>query len=124
MEQTTQRNFILGDHWLFFKIYTGYKTSDKILTEVIKPVATSLQKANVISQWFYIRYADPQHHIRVRFYLPDPAKIGLVIQQLRPYFQHFMNEDLIWKVQTDTYEREIERYGVNTIELVQWGLSS
>ncbi|OJJ22991.1 hypothetical protein BKI52_01160 [marine bacterium AO1-C] len=119
MEETTQRSFIIGDHWLYFKIYTGHKTSDIILAEVIKPMATALRNAGVISKWFFIRYADPKHHIRLRFYLPDPGKIGVVIQQLHPQLKAYIAEDLIWKVQTDTYDRELERYGANTIELAE-----
>jgi len=119
MENTIQRSFILGDHWLYFKVYTGHKTSDLILADVIKPITCSLLNAKVISKWFFIRYADPQPHIRLRFYLSNPGNIGQVIQQLHPFFQQYMEADLIWKVQTDTYEREIERYGENTIELVE-----
>ena len=29
---------------------------------------------------------------------------------------HLLEQDVIWKIQTETYQREIERYGENTIE--------
>jgi len=62
----TQRTFIPGDAWVYYKIYTGAKTSDILLTEIIKPVAEKLIEQELIDQWFFIRYADPKHHIRVR----------------------------------------------------------
>ncbi|HAS41965.1 MAG TPA: hypothetical protein DCS93_15900 [Microscillaceae bacterium] len=116
----TQRSFITGDHWLYYKIYTGPKTSDLILTQVIKPLAELLANNQVISQWFFIRYADPHHHLRLRFYLPNPTKdIGEVIQQLYATLGVYLEEDLIWKIQIDTYDREIERYGANTMALAE-----
>ncbi|OJJ19406.1 hypothetical protein BKI52_21595 [marine bacterium AO1-C] len=116
----TQRSFITGDHWLYYKIYTGYKTSDLILTQIIKPLTETLINDQVISQWFFIRYADPDHHLRVRFYIPQPeVGIGKVVQQLYPALKAFMEEDLIWKIQVDTYDREMERYGTQTIEMAE-----
>lgn len=117
MENSIQRSFILGDQWLYYKIYTGPKTSDNVLTEILKPIAEKLIDENTIQQWFFIRYADPKHHIRVRFKYDDPHKIGTIINALFPELKNFIDEDLIWKIQLDTYQRELERYGTNTMEL-------
>jgi len=117
MSATTQRNFILGDSWLYYKIYTGPKTSDAVLTEIIKPIAEQLIEHNIIDKWFFIRYADPKHHIRVRFHYTNPQHVGSIINGLYPHFKSYVDQDLIWKIQIDTYQREIERYGENTMEL-------
>ncbi|MEP1488487.1 MAG: thiopeptide-type bacteriocin biosynthesis protein [Algibacter sp.] len=119
MNKKVQRNFILGDSWLYYKIYTGPKTSDIVLTEIIKPVAEQLIVNNFIDKWFFIRYADPKHHIRVRFHYTKPEYIGVIINSLYPYFKKNVEQDLIWKIQTDTYQRELERYGKNTMELAE-----
>lgn len=113
----TQRSFIIGDQWLYYKIYTGFKTSDVILTEIIKPITTELLKNNLIDKWFYIRYSDPKNHIRIRFHCPENKNIFEVINKLNPYLKEYLMSDLIWNIQIDTYQREIERYGENTIEL-------
>jgi hypothetical protein len=42
MSNEIQRTFILGDRWLYYKIYTGPKTCDAVLTEIIKAVAEQL----------------------------------------------------------------------------------
>ena len=73
-----QKNFILGDEWLYYKIYTGAKTADNILIDVIKPIAQTLFDEQVIDKWFFIRYSDPDFHIRVRFHCVDISKIGIV----------------------------------------------
>lgn len=115
----TQRNFILGDSWLFYKIYTGPKTSDAVLTEAIRPVVSQLLEENVIDKWFFIRYGDPKHHLRVRFHYEKPDNIAIIINRLYPYFRDFTEKDLIWKIEADTYKRELERYGNNTMELAE-----
>ena len=117
-QKSVQRDFFLGDEWLYYKIYTGHKTADKILTEVILPVSNQLIEQNLIKKWFFIRYNDPNFHLRVRFCfeLNKIAEItSLMNNALKPYKQ----ENLLYRIQTDTYSREIERYGDNTIELAE-----
>lgn len=113
--KNVQRTFIIGDKWLYYKIYTGNKTSDLILTELIKPVVEKLLKKDIIKKWFFIRYADPDHHLRIRFFYEDREKVGEIINTLNAEINWFVEKDLIWKVQIDTYQRELERYGINSI---------
>lgn len=112
-----QRNFILGESWLYYKIYSAPRTSDIILAEIIKPLTDELIENNIIDQWFFIRYADPKHHLRLRFHFSNLENIGVVIAKMQPLMKQYIDDFLIWKVQTDTYKREIERYGENTMEL-------
>ncbi|NCO62700.1 MAG: hypothetical protein GW849_02340 [Flavobacteriia bacterium] len=112
-----QRKFIVGDKWIYYKIYCGAKTSDYMLTEVIKPIIKNLIENNIISKWFFIRYSDPSHHIRVRLYLNDSENIGRIINIFTQNVKIFVEEELIHKIEIDTYNREIERYGSRTIEL-------
>ena len=112
-----QRTFIPGDHWLFFKIYSGFKTADQLLTEVIAPLANQLLNNQIISKWFFIHYSDPELHLRLRFLLTDTGKVGIPMQMLNQVLQEYIQHDLVWKVQIDTYQREIERYGEMTMEL-------
>ncbi|MBW1294130.1 thiopeptide-type bacteriocin biosynthesis protein [Aquimarina litoralis] len=111
-----QRSFIVGSEWLYYKIYTGPKTSDLILTEIIKPTAEHLLELGVIDKWFFIRYNDPKHHIRVRFHYNKPENVATVINTLYGSLKEFSDEDMIWKIQLDTYQREIERYGIDTMD--------
>lgn len=114
-----QRTFIAGDQWLYFKLYSGYKTAEMILRETVFPLTESLLNAGLIDQWFFIRYGDPKYHLRIRFRVTDPGNIGPVILYFNQAINTFVQEDLIWKIQIDTYQREIERYGNNTMELAE-----
>ncbi|MEM8764919.1 MAG: thiopeptide-type bacteriocin biosynthesis protein [Bacteroidota bacterium] len=113
----TQRSFIAGSEWLYYKIYSGPKASDLILAEIVLPCLQSLETKNCIEKWFFIRYADPKHHIRLRFLVSDKKHIPIIIDELFGHLEGLMAKDIIWKVQLDTYHRELERYGDNTMEL-------
>jgi lantibiotic biosynthesis protein len=114
-----QRNFSVGSEWLYFKFYVGSKMADTVLTQAIKPVVEQLIKEKLIDKWFFIRYADPEKHIRFRVHLTDLSDIGKVFLQLKNVIQPFENEGVIWKMQVDSYQREIERYGEEVMELTE-----
>lgn len=114
-----QRKFIVGSEWLYYKIYCGARTADSILLDYLKPALEELTTEKHIKQWFFIRYNDPDNHIRLRLQLKDTNKIGLVIQSLRLLFEPLLANRTIHKIQLDTYTRELERYGTTTISLAE-----
>lgn len=113
----TQRIFIPGDHWIYYKLYCGARTADSMLTETLLPLTEMLVQNGVISKWFFIRYADPDFHIRLRFYVEDTNQAGEVIAQLHQALSTYVADHMIHKIQLDTYTRELERYGAGTIEV-------
>ncbi|MEZ5196410.1 MAG: thiopeptide-type bacteriocin biosynthesis protein [Bacteroidales bacterium] len=114
-----QRTFIIGDKWLYYKIYSGVKTADLILTDIILPVSSKLVNDKLIDKWFFIRYADPKNHIRWRLHLNENINIGDVIDIVYSSCKPYISTRLIHLLQTDTYKRELERYGPNSIELTE-----
>ncbi|MCF6402944.1 lantibiotic dehydratase [Chitinophaga filiformis] len=117
----TRRVFEPGSEWIYFKIFCGAKASDRILLQVVKPVIDALLKEKVIDQAFFIRYTDPHYHIRFRLHLVDDrvgqyaAATKYIYDILHPYLE----DKLVWKVQQDTYQREIERYGEDLMLLTE-----
>lgn len=112
-----KRTFILGDDWFYIKIYTGFKTADDILIKCIYPLSEQLLENNIIDKWFFIRYGDPKFHLRIRFHINDINKINTIILSLNKSIKQYIDNGLVWKIQVDTYNREIERYGDLTMEL-------
>lgn len=113
-----QRTFEPGGEWLYFKIYSGAKFSDNILLNIVKPAINELLKERVIMKAFFIRYTDPHYHIRLRLNISDSKSkehhaiaMNCVYELLHPY----CSNRLVWKVQLDTYQRELERYGEHSI---------
>ncbi len=111
-----QRDFILGDKWFYFKLYTGVKTADTLLLEVIEPLSEELLNNKLIDKWFFIRYSDPDFHLRVRFSICKLEAIGIIISKLNEYVKPYLENQFVSSMQVDTYSRELERYGKNTIE--------
>jgi thiopeptide-type bacteriocin biosynthesis protein len=104
-----------GSEWLYVKIYCGTSTAEKILKLIIRPLINSLKAEALIDKWFFIRYTDPDHHIRLRFH--HSSNPTFWIQVLEKLYASFSDSELIYKIQTDTYARELERYGMSTMEL-------
>lgn len=111
-----KRSYNPGSEWIYYKIFTGPKTADLLLTNLIKPVVDKLYKKNLIEKWFFIRYADPKFHLRIRFKVTNIGNVGEIISEFSTLSESLIEKDLIWKIQLDTYQREIERYGISTME--------
>ncbi len=115
MTNKIQRRFILGDEWAYFKIYSGPKTLEKILLNEIANLVNGLYQGRIIDQFFFIRYADPDYHLRIRFHLTDVAGLNSVIEKLNTSLKYYLDNRLVWNLTADTYSREIERYGEQTM---------
>ena len=115
----SKRSFILGDQWLYYKWYCGKRVADRLITELLPRVMQALKEKAEVDHWFFIRYGDPESHLRVRFHLKDIEKIGKALLIVRSELRPYLDQGFIWKVQTDTYHRELERYGTNTMESME-----
>ena len=113
-EVSEKRSFIPGEEWLYFKLYTGTKTASKILLDVIQPLVNELKENNLIDKWHFIRFRDPEFHIRLRFLIKDKNN-SQVIERLNRSIKSYVNNYAIWKVELSTYNRELERYGNDLI---------
>ena len=96
-----------GSEWHFLKLYGGPSFLDDLLIKEIFPIMSALADTGRITCWFFVRYADPDTHLRVRFQSSDVS----VICELTRACESFLDDKKLWKVQCDTYRREIERYG-------------
>jgi len=118
-ESVVQRNFHPGSEWLYFKIYCGFRSADKILTEYLLPFIETLEKTKKIKKWFFIRYTDPKAHIRFRILVKDKKDIGALLCRFNEIVEPLKKHEVINKIQLDTYTRELERYGANSIQLAE-----
>ncbi len=91
-------------------------TANRVLIESIRPYIQNLLDSKLISQWFFIRYSDPDFHIRLRMKLKSVDNIGEAMVKMWQSLDSEIQTHVIGKIQIDTYQREIERYGEDTIE--------
>jgi thiopeptide-type bacteriocin biosynthesis protein len=106
-----QRSFPPGSEWLYAKLYTGTSTADRVLREVVTPLVRSAVGEGAADGWFFIRYGDPEWHLRVRFHGPPEALRSRVLAALYEAAAPLLEDGRLWRLQLDTYEREMERYG-------------
>jgi thiopeptide-type bacteriocin biosynthesis protein len=106
-----RRSFPPGSEWLYAKLYAGPATLDQLLRDVIRPIVEVASRTGAVDRWFFIRYGDPDWHLRVRFH-GRPANLhGEVLPALQAAAAPLLEDGRLWRIQLDTYEREVERYG-------------
>lgn len=116
-QKNIQRYFPVGSEWLYAKIYCGTKTGEKILSETLKPFTEELLLANIIDKYFFIRYHDSGSHVRIRFHHSANKNFWKeVISRLQVLLQPYMDNHSVYNLQFETYQREAERYGLDTME--------
>lgn len=107
---TDERLIIPGqDDWFYFKLYGYSKRKNELISYLYDKLET-LIASHKAKQYFFIRYSDPDQHLRVRVRSEKDMKF-VVFDELMHLFEQFQNAGLISEVVIDTYEREIVRYG-------------
>ncbi|PCC68742.1 thiopeptide-type bacteriocin biosynthesis domain-containing protein [Nannocystis exedens] len=104
------RRFPPGSEWLFVKLYASDGLLDDLLI-ALAPVLEAARAAGVVTQWFFIRYADPDHHLRLRLRGAPAQLLAEVLPAIERATAPWRREGGLWRVELDTYVREIERYG-------------
>ncbi len=107
----SRRSFPPGSEWLSAKIYAGAATSERVLRDVLAPIVREAVVRGVADRWFFVRYADPRPHVRIRLH-GDPARLrDEALRAISGAVAPLLESGSVWRMQLDTYEREIERYG-------------
>ncbi|WP_165794556.1 lantibiotic dehydratase [Kinneretia aquatilis] len=102
------RQFLPGVEWVYLKIYCGVTMADSVLQAMGERIR-GLAAVGLASNWFFIRYGDPQPHLRIR--VRCPGNEAEVSRSLVDHAASLGAEAGIASIQLDTYQREIERYG-------------
>ena len=119
-ERDVRRAFPPGTEWAYLKLYTGTATADVVLRDHVGPVVRRALSEGLADRWFFIRYGDPDWHLRLRIHGAPAALAGDVLPRLQERASRLLDEGLVWKVQLDTYVREVDRYGgPDAIEIVE-----
>ncbi len=111
-----KKHFTPGSEWIYYKLYCGFRSSDEVLAEAIHPLIHKLLQEGLIDQWFFIRYWDPESHLRLRLKVKDQGFNGRIINYVQSYLSPFEQSGVVWRIQLDTYMREIKRYGATSME--------
>ena len=113
------KSFIPGSEWVYFKLYTGTKSADSILKNELYIFVTEMLQNDIIDKWFFIRYSDPDSHIRLRLHLKETHNFTYLFNRFYEIFFPLVDSGYVWNIQSDTYQREMGRYGTNTISIIE-----
>jgi lantibiotic biosynthesis protein len=113
-ETPKSRRFAPGSKWFYLKVYCGVKAADAILTNSIQKIVDDLIENGRIEKFFFIRYTDPDHHLRIRFF--SSSGLNEISGEISETLSKTLDHKLAWKITIDTYDRELERYGAHNIE--------
>lgn len=113
-----KRTFFPGDEWLYLKIYAHDSLMDNILMNVVSPVIQKYKKKDPAFKWFFIRYNDTGHHIRLRFFINRESAHNLLLE-INTRLKPLCNSGKVSEILLDTYQRELERYSAELINEVE-----
>jgi thiopeptide-type bacteriocin biosynthesis protein len=111
VERPIRRMYVPGANWMFAKLYCGRGNVDRVLRKVVAHLVRNLIGTGIVDRWFFIRYGDPDWHIRLRVHGRPDVLAEAFLGRLRYFADALIDDGTIWKIQLDTYYREVERYG-------------
>jgi lantibiotic biosynthesis protein len=91
--------------WLYAQLSASLQSMDTLLRTEIAALVHELELG--AEPWFFVRYAIPEPHLRLRFRLRDERKRRSAIER----FERMTAQQSIRRYALATYERELERYG-------------
>ncbi|WP_147444533.1 MULTISPECIES: lantibiotic dehydratase [Corallococcus] len=106
-----RRSFPPGSEWLYARLHVGSGLTDRLLLENVAPVVRALMSSGSADQWHFLRYSDPEHHLRLRLRGPPDALLREALPRLHDALDPLLQEGRLKRFQLDTYVREVERYG-------------
>lgn len=114
MKEIVKRYFSPMSEWIYFKIYLNPKAGDLVLTKYIAPMIQEIVP-KYSEKWFFLRFNDDGFHIRLRIEVIDNRYAYKSFDIAQKYLNKAFIDGCIYKWSLDTYQREIERYGENSI---------
>lgn len=100
-----------ADDWVYFRFHTGFAAADTVVARAAELVGR-LRAEGAATGWFFLRYGEDGHHVRVRVRPANGAgSADAVVAALGRLGRQLRGEGLISRVVMDGYVPEVARYG-------------
>ncbi len=99
------------EDWIYLKIYGGEHYVANLLVTTIFPIIALAINDKIISNWFFIRYADPDHHIRLRVKGAHKSVYSFIQVLIQDHLSPRFRAHELAGIKTDQYLPEVHRYG-------------
>ncbi|HEY0382923.1 MAG TPA: lantibiotic dehydratase [Candidatus Elarobacter sp.] len=99
-----------GSEWCYLKLYANDREFRSEIAPPLLRFAEDATSAGLASGWFYVLYADPDRHVRLR--LRSGGAGGAALRERALAFaEELVHAGVVTRYSLATYERELERYG-------------
>ncbi|MCR3758630.1 lantibiotic dehydratase [Clostridium felsineum] len=105
-----QKIYLPFENWLYFKLYGPLDRQN----ELLEYLDYFIKSSKYIDKFYFMRYADPNPHIRIRF-KGDKNILHNIVEEINLLLRDLKKKNIIYKSVIDTYIPEIERYGGRTL---------
>lgn len=106
-----------GSEWLYLELYIHPLAMRDFLNNEVRRLIKS--QKHLISKWFFIHYNAPQDHLRLRLKLKNPAQLPVILQCINQLMDISNKYSHLKKILIKGYEREISRYGMEQMDMVE-----
>ncbi|GAA2803734.1 lantibiotic dehydratase [Kitasatospora sp. CM 4170] len=100
-----------GSDWLYVKVYAARAFHEDVIGGPLRALTEFALNARLADGWFFVRYADPKPHLRLRFHGEPANLLGPLLAEVCDWASDLVAEGVCSHFALDTYEREVERYG-------------
>ncbi|MNJ27785.1 hypothetical protein D3C77_223000 [compost metagenome] len=98
------------EEWIYLKLYGTQSREEELISVEIADYCAELINQERVKGHFYLRYADPNPHVRLRI-RGDQQQLLEAYPDIQLWLRSLIEKGLISHFVLDCYDREIERYG-------------
>lgn len=108
-----------GSQWLYAKLYVAAQAADDLIVRALLPAIAELRELGALDCWFFVRYRDPQYHLRLRL-RSATNRISETREWVVRRVEEWLGSGLVQRYAFDTYDPEYERYsGAKSMEAIE-----
>ena len=106
-----QRYYPPGSEWLFVKLYCPRHLEEDVIGHSMLTFGENVVAAGLADSWFFIRYSDPDPHLRLRFHGTPEQLTTRLFGPVCDWASGLVSTGLCARFTFETYEQEVERFG-------------
>jgi len=111
VRERTRRNWPPGSDWLYAKLYHVPTYEEDLIALAFRDFAAEVCDAGLADDWFFLRYSDPDPHLRIRFRGDSEVVTTELTPRLLRWGSKLVTDGYCRRFGLDTYDQEVERYG-------------